>query len=136
MTRDTNSEKAKALAALGVEVVKANLSNKSEVLAAFKGAYGGQRLNRLVLTVFRWTGSVRSDKLLGRASAHVERLQRRGRAGYQRCRRCSGVQGVCARARAQRELKCRFSRAGAASGVQRAGRHARQEWRQNHHASL
>jgi uncharacterized protein YbjT (DUF2867 family) len=40
ITRDPNSEKAKALAALGVEVVQADLDDEASVVAAFAGAYG------------------------------------------------------------------------------------------------
>jgi uncharacterized protein YbjT (DUF2867 family) len=40
ITRDPNSEKAKALAALGVEVVKADLDDEASLAAAFAGAYG------------------------------------------------------------------------------------------------
>lgn len=40
LTRDANSDKAKALAALGVEVVQANVDDVDSVKAAFDGAYG------------------------------------------------------------------------------------------------
>ncbi len=40
VTRDTNSEKAKALAALGAEVVKADLQDPESVRKAMEGAYG------------------------------------------------------------------------------------------------
>src|ERR1035437_6049702 len=40
LTRDPNSEKAQALAALGVEVVKADLDVEASLVDAFAGAYG------------------------------------------------------------------------------------------------
>ena len=40
LTRDVQSEKAKALADLGAEVVAADLDNENSVKEAFKGAYG------------------------------------------------------------------------------------------------
>jgi len=40
LTRDTTSEKSKALAAKGVEVVAANLKSKEELKNALQGAYG------------------------------------------------------------------------------------------------
>ena len=40
LTRDTESEKAQALAAQGVEVVKADLDDEASLAAAFSGAYG------------------------------------------------------------------------------------------------
>jgi uncharacterized protein YbjT (DUF2867 family) len=40
LTRDPNSEKAQALAALGVEVVKADLDDEASLVNAFAGAYG------------------------------------------------------------------------------------------------
>lgn len=40
ITRDANSEKAKALTALGADVVAADLDNAESVQQAFKGAYG------------------------------------------------------------------------------------------------
>ena len=40
LTRDPNSDKAKALAALGAEVVAADLDDEESVTEAFKGAYG------------------------------------------------------------------------------------------------
>lgn len=40
VTRDASSDKAKALAALGAEVVEADLAHPEKVLAAMKGAYG------------------------------------------------------------------------------------------------
>jgi uncharacterized protein YbjT (DUF2867 family) len=40
ITRDPNSEKAKALAALGVEVVQADLDDEASLAKAFEGAYG------------------------------------------------------------------------------------------------
>lgn len=40
VTRDASSEKAKALAALGAEVVEADLAHPEKVQAAMKGAYG------------------------------------------------------------------------------------------------
>jgi uncharacterized protein YbjT (DUF2867 family) len=40
ITRDPNSDKAKALAALGVEVVQADLDDEASLAAAFDGAYG------------------------------------------------------------------------------------------------
>ncbi len=40
LTRDVNSEKAKALAALGAEVVQANVDDVESLKAAFAGAYG------------------------------------------------------------------------------------------------
>jgi uncharacterized protein YbjT (DUF2867 family) len=40
ITRDPSSEKAQALAALGVEVVQADLDDEASVAAAFEGAYG------------------------------------------------------------------------------------------------
>ncbi|MGD0054129.1 MAG: NmrA family NAD(P)-binding protein [Acidimicrobiales bacterium] len=40
ITRDPNSDKAKALAALGVEVVQADLDDEASLAAAFAGAYG------------------------------------------------------------------------------------------------
>ena len=40
ITRDVRSEKAKALAASGVEVVAANIDDQDSVAQAFRGAYG------------------------------------------------------------------------------------------------
>jgi uncharacterized protein YbjT (DUF2867 family) len=40
LTRDPDSEKARALADLGVEVVKADLDDEASLVAAFDGAYG------------------------------------------------------------------------------------------------
>lgn len=40
LTRDVNSDKAKALAQLGVEVVQANLDDVASLQRAFRGAYG------------------------------------------------------------------------------------------------
>lgn len=40
VTRDASSDKAKALAALGAEVVEADLAHPEKVLAAMQGAYG------------------------------------------------------------------------------------------------
>ncbi|HLG39937.1 MAG TPA: NmrA family NAD(P)-binding protein, partial [Chitinophagaceae bacterium] len=40
VTRDTESEKAKALAAIGAEVVYGDLSNVESVHKALEGAYG------------------------------------------------------------------------------------------------
>jgi len=40
LTRDTNSDKAKALARLGAEVVAADVDNVESLKEAFKGAYG------------------------------------------------------------------------------------------------
>jgi len=40
LTRDVNSEKAKALARLGAEVVSANVDDEASLEAAFTGAYG------------------------------------------------------------------------------------------------
>lgn len=40
ITRNANSEKAKELAALGIEVVEANVDEKDSIVKAFKGAYG------------------------------------------------------------------------------------------------
>lgn len=40
VTRDPNSEKAKALAALGAEVVQANLDDEASIARALEGAYG------------------------------------------------------------------------------------------------
>ena len=40
LTRDPGSEKAQALAALGVEVVKADLDDEASLVAAFTGAHG------------------------------------------------------------------------------------------------
>jgi uncharacterized protein YbjT (DUF2867 family) len=40
ITRDVNSDKAKALAALGAEVVAADIDDSSSLKRAFKGAYG------------------------------------------------------------------------------------------------
>ena len=40
ITRDVTSEKAKALAKLGVEVVAANLDDAESLARAFAGAYG------------------------------------------------------------------------------------------------
>lgn len=40
ITRDVNSEKAKALANLGAEVVAANLDDADSLARAFAGAYG------------------------------------------------------------------------------------------------
>jgi uncharacterized protein YbjT (DUF2867 family) len=40
LTRDVNSDKAKALAKLGVEVVKADIDNYDSLKSAFAGAYG------------------------------------------------------------------------------------------------
>jgi uncharacterized protein YbjT (DUF2867 family) len=40
LTRDPSSENATALAALGAEVVRADLDDQASVRAAFQGAYG------------------------------------------------------------------------------------------------
>jgi hypothetical protein len=40
VTRDPNSDKAKALAAMGAEVVEADLAHPDKVLKAMEGAYG------------------------------------------------------------------------------------------------
>ncbi len=40
VTREVNSDKAKALAALGAEVVSADIDSKESIAAALKGAYG------------------------------------------------------------------------------------------------
>lgn len=40
VTRDTNSDKAKALEAMGAEIVQADLDKPEEVLKAMEGAYG------------------------------------------------------------------------------------------------
>lgn len=40
ITRNVNSDKAKELAALGAEVVAADVENKASLVEAFKGAYG------------------------------------------------------------------------------------------------
>ena len=40
LTRDTNSDKAKALAKLGAEVVSADIDDEESLQKAFKGAYG------------------------------------------------------------------------------------------------
>ena len=40
LTRDVNSDKAKALAKLGVDVVKADIDNYDSLRSAFAGAYG------------------------------------------------------------------------------------------------
>lgn len=40
ITRNANSDKAKELADLGVEVVEANVDDKKSLIKAFKGAYG------------------------------------------------------------------------------------------------
>ncbi len=40
ITRDVNSEKAKALAAMGAEVVSANVDDEASLATALKGAYG------------------------------------------------------------------------------------------------
>lgn len=40
ITRDVNSEKAKALAKLGAEVVAADVNDSGSLMGAFKGAYG------------------------------------------------------------------------------------------------
>jgi uncharacterized protein YbjT (DUF2867 family) len=40
ITRNPDSEKAQELKKQGVEVVKADLNSKEELVAAFKGAYG------------------------------------------------------------------------------------------------
>ncbi|MDO8834612.1 MAG: NmrA/HSCARG family protein [Vicinamibacterales bacterium] len=40
ITRDANTDKARALAALGAEVVAANLDDEASLAAAFAGAYG------------------------------------------------------------------------------------------------
>ena len=40
LTRDPNSEKARALAALGAEVVKGDVDDVESMKAAFSGAYG------------------------------------------------------------------------------------------------
>src|SRR4051812_24957165 len=40
ITRNVNSDKAKELASLGVEVVTADLDNEATVTKAFAGAYG------------------------------------------------------------------------------------------------
>ena len=40
LTRDVNSDKAKALAKLGAEVVKADIDNYDSLKSAFTGAYG------------------------------------------------------------------------------------------------
>ena len=40
VTRDTNSDKSKALAAMGAEVVEADLAHPEKVLKAMEGAYG------------------------------------------------------------------------------------------------
>ena len=40
ITRDVNSDKAKALAALGAEVVAADIDNEESLKKAFAGAYG------------------------------------------------------------------------------------------------
>jgi uncharacterized protein YbjT (DUF2867 family) len=40
ITRDPNSDKATALAALGVEVVQADLDDEASLATAFEGAYG------------------------------------------------------------------------------------------------
>jgi uncharacterized protein YbjT (DUF2867 family) len=40
LTRDPDSDKAKALAAQGVEVVKADLDDEASLVGAFEGAYG------------------------------------------------------------------------------------------------
>jgi uncharacterized protein YbjT (DUF2867 family) len=40
LTRDPSSEKAKALAELGAEVVRADIDEEASVRAAFDGAYG------------------------------------------------------------------------------------------------
>ena len=40
ITRDVNSDKAKSLAALGAEVVTADIDNPQSVIEAFRGAYG------------------------------------------------------------------------------------------------
>ena len=39
ITRNPESDAAKALVNLGAQVVKADINNKDELLAAFKGAY-------------------------------------------------------------------------------------------------
>jgi uncharacterized protein YbjT (DUF2867 family) len=40
ITRNANSDKAKALASMGAEVVEANSDDKNSLVSAFKGAYG------------------------------------------------------------------------------------------------
>src|SRR5262249_53338672 len=40
ITRDVNSDKAKALAALGAEVVSADVDDEASLARAFQGAYG------------------------------------------------------------------------------------------------
>ena len=40
ITRNANSDKAKELAALGIEVVEADVDDKDTIVKAFKGAYG------------------------------------------------------------------------------------------------
>lgn len=68
LTRDPNSDKAKALADLGAEIVAADLHNKSEVLRAFDGVHGA-----FCVTFFWAHMSVQKEQLEARNMAEAAR---------------------------------------------------------------
>jgi uncharacterized protein YbjT (DUF2867 family) len=66
ITRNPESDKAKALAALGAEVVKANMDDKPSLERAFEGAYGA-----FLVTNFWETFSPESEKAQARNMAEA-----------------------------------------------------------------
>ena len=69
MTRDVNSDKAKALAALGAEVVAADVDDPASLKKAFAG-----RLRRLLRHVF--LGALFAGEGTGRGHGHGRRRPR------------------------------------------------------------
>ena len=80
ITRDVDSDKAKALARLGAEVVAADVDDEASLARAFAGAYGAY------CVTFFWA-HFSPEKELAEARAHGARREGRGRAARRSGRR-------------------------------------------------
>jgi uncharacterized protein YbjT (DUF2867 family) len=63
VTRKPNSQKARALATLGAEVIGADMSDRASLLPAFSGAYGAYSVQNPMLSGLE--GEVQQGKLVG-----------------------------------------------------------------------
>jgi uncharacterized protein YbjT (DUF2867 family) len=63
LTRDTNKPAAKELAALGAELVPGDMDNRSELIAAFKGAYGVFSVQNFWLPGVGYEGEIEQGRM-------------------------------------------------------------------------
>lgn len=81
LTRNANSEKAQALAALGAEVVQADIDDVESLKAAFEGAYGAY-----CVTAFWEHFSPEKELQQAKNMADAAEAAGHGRVGYRKMR--------------------------------------------------